>query len=1134
MDSKSAGGPTRSVQDQRSTGSGGDHENSSSNEKTNSSNNAGEDDWRVRAWEVFTAVADRGCVTIDGMTTFANEMNVECDLRHVTRAIRQEGFEGNIGFDQATRLLEVIPVMMYDESSETEQNEDRHVLKLLPWEYLYHRLKPEEERKKIEDEKTVKLVYCGCTPQQFMLIATGMIFLAVVGAILGLMIGLWITSDQRMYHETLDVSARIASQYIDIATDISRDGLMQAMEDFVLFTSNAIESDTRSQIEVLKASGYNRVVLDYPMVQALVNATITGCEAEMKGRLAAIGDLANTTILDPVLLSTIVATISNWVLTSGYEYFVMDPTMTTVYGSTATMDLASKASCFAPLQLGQSGFFENGKGVRGAINARVAYVATPSVRVCVSLSQGHLQTIVRKAVVDLIDHANNATMSSNDTPRMPLMETVIAFKDASYKAGQMSVRTIPRYSTMFCDLDGDSGPESSEACASFQNLLEQCRATKCQWQNYTTYYYNGEVAIVSMTYEEGSDVVIASGQSYDWAIQIARSTYIEVAGAINSYRLLPLELSISTITKNHDLIPQINAPMYACPTGAECRWLPSAIAPIRNAFRVSDPSIAVCPNYVFDPVISGSKMLFFNDTLTVHSKIESSQLKLATAIGDALDAANKIIPKALEIQLYKHTDSKFLKTFDATAESCPTDASCETDRTLGIVEMSNCVGCRRVYPANASTSTEFVTTLLCSGPECDSANPKVDMSLFSLVNYDSDEFTTGTGQNYHGNSASATVHYISSVDAVIGVFADNGVLNEYRNKVFTIFSVIIVFCVIVSVVALVIFTRQTLKKVENEWLVYKASIEGEKQKFNTMFQEIVPPKVLVKYHRGQKIIAELHPMLSIAFVDVCAFAERQKAMSAKEVVRTIAYHFEVYATVAAKFKLFRLKTFGDSTAVVGGIGTKEPASAIAFSVASFAGYVAQILSPLFSHYPQLHPKLAEAYKNDPNPERPRQVFQIRIGLHAGAATSSMVDYGRTPSFDLLGPSLSLARRMQVTAAPGRINCSTAFKEQLEMGDFAGQFEFDAIKKLVAKGQGTVSTYPIRSMSMTIDEMLLQRLHIQYAHGMFDFRPLAAQCKGTGKSQGSSSAPSNKTGDSASIHDSMMASTNPPGPDDRHY
>lgn len=1135
-----------------------EHDDGSSNEKTGSSNGAGEDDWRIRAWEVFTTIADRGHVMAEGMTAFANEMNVECELRHVVRAVRQEGFEGSINFDQATRLLEVIPVMLYDEGSESEQNEERHVLKMLPWEYLMHKLKPEADRRRIEEEKVVRLVYCGCTPQQWMLMATGFIFLTVVGIILGLMMGLWVASDQQMYESTLDVSARIASEYVSIAADVSRDGLKDALTDLVHFLTHAIEADTYTQLDIMRQNGYNRVVIDFPVVQSTVNATIDGRVAELQGRITAIKDLlSEVTVLDDTMARSIVTAMHGWNLDSGYEYFFVDANdMTKIIGATATYDTFRVSSCFAPLQAGKSGFIESGRGTNGGADARIAYMTSPTSKLCVSLSKAKLLRFARIAATELINDANNATFSSNDTPRMPSMETVLAYKDEALNNGRITVRTNKKYSTMLCDLfSGDGGGydpkdsadvrEKKQMCASFENLLEQCRATKCQWQNYSTYYYNGETFIVSMTYDPLSDAVIASGQSIDWAIQIARSGYIDGITIINAMDIIPLDVSFATITRNSVLIPQMNPPLYACPTASECRWLPSAVATIRAAFNTNEAEVTVGHNYVFDPVITGAKSLFFNDTVVVQSNLERNQLLLSAAIGAGLDAANLRLPDGLEVQLYRHKKSAFLRTFDAKGQ-CPQGATCERDPALGIVELSTCEGCRRGYDGAHSTSdVTFITQLECdgfsasanaAGGACDESDPKVDMGLFSSAAhaFGTDEVTIDSGHDYKGNSVMAAITYMTAVDAVVGIFADKSVLHEYRTRTFTIFCVVIILCVLASVAALVLFTRQTLKKVENEWFVYKASIEGEKQKFNTMFQEIVPPRVLVKYHRGQKIIAEQHSILSIAFVDVCAFAERQKAMSAKEVVRTIAYHFELYATIAARFKLFRLKTFGDSTCVVGGIGTKEPASAVAFSVASFAGYVAQLLSPLFSHYPQLLPKLAEAYKNDPNPERPRHVFQTRIGLHAGAATSSMVDYGRTPSFDILGPSLSLARRMQVTAAPGRINCSTAFKEQLEMGDFAGQFEFDTLKKLVAKGQGTVSTYPIRSMSLTIDEIVLQRLHIQYANGMFDFRPLAAQCKGASKSAGSSSAPSNRTGDSASIHDSMMASTNPPGPDERHY
>ena len=150
--------------------------------------------------------------------------------------------------------------------------------------------------------------------------------------------------------------------------------------------------------------------------------------------------------------------------------------------------------------------------------------------------------------------------------------------------------------------------------------------------------------------------------------------------------------------------------------------------------------------------------------------------------------------------------------------------------------------------------------------------------------------------------------------------------------------------------------------------------------------------------------------------------------------------------------------------------------------------------------------------------------------------SSLIDFGRTPNYDIHGPSLSLARRMQVTATVGRVNCSTSFKELLEAGDLSGQFEFDQIRKLVVKGLGTVSTFPLKSMAIRVEDTLLNSLYIEYAVSMFDFRPLSSQVKGatgsnTKSHSQSSSHMSQMTGDSAAssmLGDQLFAaSTNAP-------
>jgi class 3 adenylate cyclase len=271
-------------------------------------------------------------------------------------------------------------------------------------------------------------------------------------------------------------------------------------------------------------------------------------------------------------------------------------------------------------------------------------------------------------------------------------------------------------------------------------------------------------------------------------------------------------------------------------------------------------------------------------------------------------------------------------------------------------------------------------------------------------------------------------------------------------------------------------------------------MELEKLKFDAMIQEHIPSQLLLKFRQhGLRCITDSHSAVSVAFVDIPNFSDRIKSFAPRQVVRIVAYYFHVYNAVALKFKVFRLKSFGDASVFISGVN-KEPtddagrdtAAQDAFVIGSFCGYIIQLFSPSFSHFPQRLASFAESFKHETDGPMAAMV-KVRCGMHSGPATSGMIDVGKTPSFEVYGPTLSLCQRMQATALPGRASASATFKELIETVDATGVFEFDAVKRAVVRGRGTVSSYPVKSVQLAVDEVLLHQLKIEHAQAMQAFR-----------------------------------------------
>jgi len=110
-----------------------------------------------------------------------------------------------------------------------------------------------------------------------------------------------------------------------------------------------------------------------------------------------------------------------------------------------------------------------------------------------------------------------------------------------------------------------------------------------------------------------------------------------------------------------------------------------------------------------------------------------------------------------------------------------------------------------------------------------------------------------------------------------------------------------------------------------------------------------------------------------------------------------------------------------------------------------------------------------------------RMVRMRMGIHTGSAVAGVVDVGRAPHFDCFGPSVNLASRMESTATAGRVQVSGPTAEVLSKLDQDGLFEFDAPRRTLVKGYGTMTTYLVRSTNINIPKHLLEKLGIEHAN-----------------------------------------------------
>ena len=311
---------------------------------------------------------------------------------------------------------------------------------------------------------------------------------------------------------------------------------------------------------------------------------------------------------------------------------------------------------------------------------------------------------------------------------------------------------------------------------------------------------------------------------------------------------------------------------------------------------------------------------------------------------------------------------------------------------------------------------------------------------------------------------------------------------------------------------IMVMTRRVLNRIENNYNKYKRQIEEEKRQFSELVKDVMPPHIAERIMKGTRLIAETHQQLTFFFSDIVGSTETSKAMTNKQLVRMLGYSFMLEDEIASFFGVYKIKTLGDAYFAVSGL--EDSAQGVAagkdnqvYRMASFACVTQQLFGTTYAHYPER----TECFAVSANGQElgQMQMVKMRMGMHTGPAVAGVVDVGRAPHFDCFGPSVNLASRMESTSTAGRVQVSQPTMELLSKLDEEHLFEFEAPRKTLVKGYGTMVTYLIKSTNLHVPEELIVKLHIERAATRQVFSGASPEQKDTRKAKVQSSTPENQ-------------------------
>lgn len=215
------------------------------------------------------------------------------------------------------------------------------------------------------------------------------------------------------------------------------------------------------------------------------------------------------------------------------------------------------------------------------------------------------------------------------------------------------------------------------------------------------------------------------------------------------------------------------------------------------------------------------------------------------------------------------------------------------------------------------------------------------------------------------------------------------------------------------------------------------NLEEAQQKSSALLHNILPDAIAERLKRGETLIADTFPEVSVLFADIVGFTAISSTMSAQTLINVLGEVFTLFDSLCDQFGLEKIKTIGDAYMCVGGLPEPRPDHAEAAAEMAL-GMVAGIATSELAHQSNL---------------------QLRIGIHTGSVVAGVI--GRKKFiYDLWGDTVNTASRMESHGAVGQIQVSEATYERLK--DY---FHFGVRGSVPIKGKGEMKTYFLTGRKM---------------------------------------------------------------------
>ncbi len=182
-------------------------------------------------------------------------------------------------------------------------------------------------------------------------------------------------------------------------------------------------------------------------------------------------------------------------------------------------------------------------------------------------------------------------------------------------------------------------------------------------------------------------------------------------------------------------------------------------------------------------------------------------------------------------------------------------------------------------------------------------------------------------------------------------------------------------------------------------------LEKEKEKTDKLLLNVLPQHIADELRVHGKSIAHSYPQVSVLFVDFVKFSELSEALPPSALLEELHFYFASFDDIAKKYNLEKIKTIGDAYMCAGGLHEQADEKDVKNTV--MAGL--EIQSFILAHREEKE-ATGEPW------------FDCRVGIHTGPVIAGVVGKSKF-AFDIWGPTVNIAKRMEAACEPNKVNIS---------------------------------------------------------------------------------------------------------------